>query len=164
MTAIRGVTGTVLIDRDGLSLRETAEAAAHKFIDLSGANLRYANLSYVNLSGAELNLADLSGADLNGAWLRSANLSGADLTGADLTGADLTDACLRQVNAVIDAGCPDGWPAFGWLRDGVRVKVGCRDFSLEEGRDYWRGKAHRREITAALDYIEVIARIRGWIK
>lgn len=31
-----------------------------------------------------------------------------------------------------------------------------------EARLYWAGKENRREVLAALDYIEAVARIRGW--
>ena len=75
----------------------------------------------------------------------------------------LADANLAGANAVIDAGTPNGWRAVGWRRGGtLRVRVGCRDFTLAEGREYWRGKSERREVMAALDYIEAVARLRGW--
>jgi len=43
-----------------------------------------------------------------------------------------------------------------------RVRVGCRDFTLAEGRAYWAAKPDRREVLAALDYAETIAESRGW--
>ena len=110
---------------------------------------------------ARANLADacLDGANLSGANLTRANLSGANLTGACLAGADLTGA-----KGVIDGGAPDGWRCVGWVRDGVLwVRVGCRDKTIPEGREYWSGKPARREVLAALDYIEATARLRGWV-
>ena len=131
--------------------------------DLSRANLSGADLSGADLSGADLSDAYLSGADLSGADLSRANLSGADLSGADLSDADLSGANLSGVSALIDAGYPYGWRAVGWLSEGViRLRVGCRNFTLADGRAYWTGKDNRREVLAALDYIETIARIRGW--
>jgi hypothetical protein len=43
----------------------------------------------------------------------------------------------------------------------LRVRVGCRDKTISEGREYWRGKDDRREVMAALDYIETIAKLRA---
>ena len=49
----------------------------------------------------------------------------------------------------------------------IMAHVGCRSFSLAEGRAYWSNETHpkrekRREVLAALDYIEAVARLRGW--
>ena len=108
--------------------------------------------------GAAAELALKSGASLYDANLRGASLYGANLRGADLSGVD----CL------IDAGLPNGWTAIGWLRGGwLIVKVGCREKRLAEGRAYWSAETHhdrenRREVLAALDYIEAVAKLRGW--
>ena len=92
-----------------------------------------------------------------------ANLAGADLARAYLAGANLAGANLADANDVIGAGFPNGWHAVGWRRDGhLRVIVGCRNFTLAEGRAYWKGKDNRREVLAALDYIEAVARLREW--
>ena len=97
--------------------------------------------------------ADLAGADL----------AGANLAGADLARADLAGAYLARAYHVIAAGTPNGWTAFGWLRDGyLSVRVGCHDKRLDEARVYWTGKDARREVMAALVYIEAVACIRGW--
>jgi hypothetical protein len=94
-----------------------------------------------------------------GAYLAGAKLAGAKLAGAKLAGANLAGA-----KGVIDGGTPDGWRCVGWVRDGVlRVRVGCRDMAIPEGREYWSGKPARREVLAALDYIEATARLRGWV-
>ena len=112
--------------------------------------------------------ADLSGADLTGSNLYRANLSGAYLTGADLRRADLRGAVLRRADltgtiGIINGGSPDGWTTYGWLRDGLlSVRVGCHEMRLDEGRTYWAGKVGRREVLAMLDYIEAVARMRGW--
>lgn len=108
--------------------------------------------------GAAVKIAVKAGANLAGADLAGAYLAGAYLAGADLADADLADAI-----DVIDAGTPNGWRAVGWRRDGVlRVRVDCQDFSIAEGRAYWDAKADRREVMAALDYIEAVARLREW--
>ena len=92
-----------------------------------------------------------------------ANLREADLRGADLRWADLHGADLRGADAAIGLGQPNGWAAFAWFKDGaVRVQVGCRDFTLAEGRAYWTGKENRREVLAALDYAETVAKLRKW--
>jgi hypothetical protein len=137
---------------------------------LRGAYLRGAYLRGAHLIGAYLRDADLSGAYLRGAhligaYLRDADLRDADLRGADLSGADLRGADLIGVRDVINAGDPNGWPAFGWHRGGViMVQVGCQNFTLSEGRAYWAGKKKRLEVMAALDYIEAVAKLRGWHK
>ena len=118
-------------------------------------------------AGADLTRAYLTRADLTGANLDRAYLDGADPTGADLTRADLTRAYLTGANLaganVIDAGTPNGWRTVGWLRDGrLSIRVGCRDKRLDDGRAYWTGKEDRREVMAALDYVEAIAKLRGW--
>lgn len=175
-------------DTDRNSTRITLDVAVRVKANLRGANLSYAdlrgaNLSYANLSGADLHRADLSYADLRGAYLRGANLSGAylrgadlsgaylsdadlsyaNLRGADLSGANLSDANLSGAHGCIDCGTPNGWRTVGWLREGIlSVRVGCRDKRLAEGREYWAGKDNRREVLAALDYVEAIAKLREW--
>ena len=117
-----------------------------------------ADLARAYLAGAYLARADLARADLARANLARAYLAGANLARANLAGAYLA----RAVDA-IDAGTPNGWRAVGWRRNGVlRVRVGCRDFSIAEGRAYWQGKPGRREVLAALDYIEAVAKLREW--
>lgn len=87
-----------------------------------------------------------------------ANLSGANLSNAYLSGADLGGA-----TGIIPLGYPDGWCAYAWLRDGwLSVRGGCREFRLAEAREYWAGKADRREVLAAFDYAEAVAKLRGW--
>ena len=132
--------------------------------NLADANLVGANLADANLASADLARANLAGAYLARAYLAHANLAGANLAGAYLADANLAGANLAGAKDVIDAGTPDGWRCVGWRRDGVaRVRVGCRNKTLTEAREYWRGKDNRREVMAALDYVEVVARARGWI-
>jgi hypothetical protein len=131
---------------------------------LADANLAGANLAGAYLARAYLARADLSGANLAGAYLARAYLADANLAGANLAGAYLARANLSGAKGVINAGTPDGWRCVGWVRDGVlRVRAGCRDMTIPEGREYWSGKPDRREVLAALDYIEATARSRGWV-
>jgi uncharacterized protein YjbI with pentapeptide repeats len=137
-------SGAVLFSLETDSLKLCVEAAVK---------------SRAYLNGAYLHGADLSGADLSGAYLNGAYLHGADLSGADLSG-----AYLHGVHSVIALGYPNNWSAFAWLKNKeIRVQIGCRDFSLSEGRAYWAGKENRREVLAALDYAETVANLRGWI-
>jgi hypothetical protein len=175
----------VLYAGDGDCLRDVVKSAVKVGADLSdadlsdaalrgaylrgaylrGADLRGAELSRTNLSGANLSGANLIDSDLSGAYLHAADLSGADLSGAYLSGTSLRGADLRGVRDVIDAGYPNGWPAVGWHRGAViMVQVGCQNFTLSEGRAYWAGKKKRLEVMAALDYIEAVAKLRGWDK
>jgi uncharacterized protein YjbI with pentapeptide repeats len=182
-------TGAVLFSADLPAEHDGASASARLSVavklavkaratlaraDLADANLADAYLADANLAGADLARATLARAILARANLADANLAranlaraylaGANLAGADLACANLADANLAGAKAVIDAGTPDGWRCVGWVRDGVlRVRVGCRDKTIPEGREYWSGKPDRREVLAALDYIEATARLRGWV-
>ena len=92
---------------------------------------------------------------LEAAVKEKANLCGANLRGADLLGADLV-AHIGQLN---------GWFAWTYLDTKLkepRVQVGCRNFTIAEGREYWADKQDRREVLAALDFAEAIAKIRRW--
>jgi hypothetical protein len=106
-------------------------------------------------------------------WIRGdkggvrANLRGANLTDANLRGANLTDANLTVAAGAIDAGTPNGWRVIGWLRGGwLSIRVGCHDIRLPEARAYWCEShpwwGNRQEIPPALDYVEAVARLRGW--
>jgi len=153
--------------------------------NLRGANLRGANLRDADLLGADLRGADLGGAYLGGAYLGGAHLrgahlggallGGADLRGADLGGAYLRDALLggRKINGdfgLIEAGTPNHWSALGFIdteTGDLIVSVGCRVKTIADGRAYWSSDGHperedRREALAALDYIEAVAKLRGW--
>ena len=116
---------------------------------------------------ADLRSANLRGADLSGADLSDADLSRADLSGADLRGADLRDADLGtgKIKGLYQLGDPDSWYALTYVLETgeQRVRVGCRDKTIAEGRAYWAGKDNRREVLAALDYAEAIAKLRGWV-
>ena len=150
MTEIKSIDGEVLYSSKHDNIRAAVVEAVAKNADLSRANLSRAYLSRAYLSEADL---------------READLREADLSGADLRGADLRRANISGVRNVISCGLPDGWHAFGWHKGTIlMVQVGCRSFTLDEGRQYWVGKTDRREVLAALDYIQAVAKIRGWDK
>ena len=96
-----------------------------------------------------------------GSWklcIEAAVKSKADLRGADLSGANLSGA-----NHVQTLGQPNGWFAFTYFYKGFqRVQVGCQNFTLKQGRDYWQGKEDRSEVMAAIDYAEAIGKLRKW--
>jgi len=114
--------------------------------------------------GTSVHALDL---DLHSAYLGSADLRGAYLRGADLRGADLSGADLGtgKIKGLFQLGDPNGWCALTYVLETgeQRVRVGCRDKTLAEGRAYWAGKGNRREVLAALDYAEAIAKLRGWV-
>ena len=92
-----------------------------------------------------------------------ADLRWADLRWADLRGADLSGANLSGANHVQTLGQPNGWFAFTYFYKGFqRVQVGCQNFTLKQGRDYWQGKEDRSEVMAAIDYAEAIGKLRKW--
>ncbi len=142
--------------------------------NLVGANLARAYLVDANLVGANLARAYLVDANLVGANLARANLADAYLVGANLARANLADAYLVGANLarakdVIGGGQPNGYWTFGYRKKetgAIRVKVGCHDKSIAEAREYWSPShphwSDRQEIPAALDMIEVVARLRGW--
>ena len=77
--------------------------------------------------------------------------------------ASLDGASLRGASLVASLGQPNNWYAFTYCTQGEqRAQVGCRNFNIAEGREYWANKPDRREVLAALDYAEAIGRIRGW--
>ena len=147
-------------DLSGADLSEADLSEA----DLRGADLREADLSEADLSEADLSGADLRGADLSGAYLRGADLSGADLREAYLSGAYLREADLSEADLAAQLGQPNGWHAWTYVsKEGEqRVRVGCQDFTIADGRAYWNGKENRREVMAALDYAESIGKLRAW--
>ena len=139
------LTGVVLFALECGSLKLCVEAAVKEKAYLRGA--------------------DLGGAYLVGAYLVGANLRGANLRGADLGGADLGGANLVGADLAAHIGQPDGWNAWTYYDTKAkeqRVQVGCRNYTLEEGRKYWAKKENRREVLAALDFAEAIGKIRGW--
>jgi len=163
MAKILDVEGKELWGDASARVRNALVSAVAARANLAGANLTDAYLADAYLAGANLAGANLTGANLTRAYLARANLTHANLTRANLAGANLMGAYLAGVNLVIDLGCPDGWPAYAWLRDGVcMVQVGCRSKTIAEGREYWRGKNDRREVLVALDSAEAVATLRGW--
>lgn len=97
-------------------------------------------------SRADLGFADLRRANLQGATLHDANLQGAILRGANLRGADLVGANLRNTDLVGVKGfyllpVQDqrgySFPHAVETRTGWRIRVRCRDFSIEEAKAHW---------------------------
>jgi uncharacterized protein YjbI with pentapeptide repeats len=138
-------TGAVLFALECGSMKLCVEAAVK-----AGSNL-----SYSDLRGSDLSGSNLSGSDLSYSDLRGSNLSGSNLRGSNLIGSDL----------IANLGQPNGWSAYTYCTTGEqRIQVGCQNLTLAEGREYWSGKEHRREVLAALDYAEAIGKLRGWVK
>ena len=137
------------VDFRGSNLREANLSGADLLhAHLRGANLRHANLSAAhlfeaNLRFASLRGADLSGADLCGVNLREADLRRADLRGANLRHADLCGADLTDVKGFLLLPVQDmrGYSFAHAVEtdDGWRIRMGCRDFSIEEAREHWGG-------------------------
>ena len=147
----------------GLSVKWAIKAGA----DLARANLAGANLAGAYLAGAYLAGADLARADLARADLARANLAGAYLAGADLAGANLARADLANQWIVQGAVRSDGY-AFvltNYKDEGVRLKAGCRNFTLAEARQHWKetrdGTPLGAETFAILDCLEAMAKARG---
>ena len=68
---------------------------------------------------------------------------------------------------VIQAGRPNSWPCYGWLKDGVlAIHCGCHNGDKAEtfasAVDYWSNKPDRLEVLMACHYIASVAHSRGW--
>lgn len=142
-------------DERSLKLGLAVQWAVENGANLVGASLELANLAHVCLVGADLAGANLAGANLAHANLVSANLAGASLDRAILYGASLSHASLAGANLALanlaHANLGNQWIIQGGTRadgyqfiltnligDGVRVKAGCRDFSVDEAETHWR--------------------------
>lgn len=106
---------------------------------------------------------DFRGAYLGGAYLGDADLRDADLRGAYLGGADLGGQWIIQGPVR-----SDGWSFFltNYKLEGVRVKAGCRNFTLAEARTHWQntraGTLLGDETLAILDHMLTLAKLRGY--
>ena len=137
--------------------------------EMECGSLRFAVEAAVK-GGAYLGGAYLHGANLVGANLVGANLGGANLGGANLHGANLGGHKVNGDIGIIQAGIPDNWDTLGFVdadTGELIVAVGCRVKAIAAGRAYWSSPEHpeledRCEVLAALDYIEAVARLRGW--
>ena len=75
---IKTVTGVIIFEKEGSTIRESIIAAVAKGADLKGADLKGADLQGAYLGGANLGGANLEGAHLKGAHLEGAHLKGAE--------------------------------------------------------------------------------------
>jgi uncharacterized protein YjbI with pentapeptide repeats len=167
-------TGAVLFSLECDSLKLCVQAAVKAKADLRDSDLRGSNLRDSDLRGSNLRDSDLSYSDLRGSNLRDSDLRGSDLSYSDLSYSDLRDSDLsysdlrgsdlRGSKEAAQLGQPNGWHAWTYLdKEGKqRVRVGCQDKTIADGRLYWADKEDRREVMAALDYAEAIGNLRGW--
>jgi uncharacterized protein YjbI with pentapeptide repeats len=95
--------------------------------------------------------ARLVGARLDGASLDRASLVGANLDRAKIGEFELTGKYL-QLGGVCEWG-----PMFAYVAKdhGLRVKVGCRHFSIEEARKHWAERVDRIKTRVALSMAEL---------
>ena len=71
--------------------------------------------------------------------------------------------CMDCSGEVIQAGRPNNWTCYGWLKDDkLLIHCGCRCKTYVEAVEYWSNKPDRTEVLAACNYIAEIARLRGW--
>ena len=119
------------------------------------------------MASADLADANLASAYLVGAYLAGANLAGAYLAGAYLAGANLARANLANQWIVQGAVRSDGYVfMLTNLKDeGVRLKAGCRNFTMAEARQHWKATRDDTplgtETFAILDCLEAMAKARG---
>ncbi len=92
----------------------------------------------------------------------------ADAKAAALDAASCSDCshcsgCLDCSGEIIQAGRPNGYQCYGWLKDGALfIHCGCRRKTFSEAIEYWFNKPDRAEILLACHYIADIARLKGW--
>jgi len=71
--------------------------------------------------------------------------------------------CLDCSGEIIQAGRPNGYQCYGWLKDGALfIHCGCHRKTFSEAIEYWFNKPDRAEILLACHYIADIARLKGW--
>jgi len=71
--------------------------------------------------------------------------------------------CSDCSGEIIQAGRPNGYQCYGWLKDGALfIHCGCRRKTFSEAIEYWFNKPDRAEILLACHYIADIARLKGW--
>lgn len=99
---------------------------------------------------ARLTRASLYEADLNGARLTRASLDGARLDGASLDGEICTGRFIQLVN-VAEWGTLLAFQS----QNGLRIKVGCRHFSMSEARSHWAERGDRVKTRLALDMVDL---------
>ena len=97
--------------------------------------------------------------------LELAARGGADLQDADLRGANLQDANLRGSDLIDLGQRSDGYQFYAQIMDdGIKIKAGCRYFTLTEARGHWvdtrAGTSLGEETTAILDHAEHLVAIR----
>jgi hypothetical protein len=127
------------------------------------ADLRYADLRGVDLSGKDLSGAILYGADLRDACLHGTDCSDADMRQTDMLRANLSYADFTCTDGVIVPGKPYGWLVVAYQsRRGPVVRVNTCESTLAEARAQWAVEPLRQEMVAALDYVEAVAKLRGW--
>ena len=71
--------------------------------------------------------------------------------------------CSDCSGAVIQAGRPNSWNCYGWLKEGqLMIHCGCRRKTFSEAVEYWSNKPDRLEVLMACHYIASVAHSRGW--
>jgi uncharacterized protein YjbI with pentapeptide repeats len=137
---------------------------------LVGARLDRASLDRASLVGASLDRASLDRASLVGARLDGASLVGARLDRASLVGARLDGASLGNGQWVVQGPVRDDGYAFMltcFRAEGVRVKAGCRNFTVEEATAHWDetrpvGDPLGDETRMIIAHMMELARLRGY--
>lgn len=135
-------------------------------IDFRGRDLSNMNLAGCSFRGSNLTRVSLIGANLEECNFSGAIMQNADVTEANLKSAVFDDVIASSINGLIMLSELNSYFCYAYQSkdDGVHVRAGCRDFSLEVARRHWEGETNRDEIYAALDLIELIAKNRRWIE
>lgn len=86
---------------------------------------------------------------------------------ADCSGCSYCSEVKDGSKGVIQAGQPNSWPCYGYLKDDVLlIHCGChkgeRAKTLASAVAYWSNKPDRLEVLMACHYIASVAHSRGW--
>lgn len=144
-------------------------------IVIEGHNFNEVVLAHFHLDGITFESCSFIRADLRHISLRNANLEdcvftnarmhGADLSGANVDGVSFDEVEARHIGGIIMLGELDTWivTAHRASTGELRIKAGCRNFTLPEAKEHWDSdRTDRAEIRAALPFLEAIALNRGW--
>ena len=109
--------------------------------------------------------------EVPGDTLRGADLSGADLSGAALQRVDLRGANLRGVRVIfagIDSRSYEFYLTASASHNDIVIRAGCRRWdTFAEARAHfgpeYTSNGDVSEIMAKLDYLETVAKARGYI-
>ena len=153
----------VLLFGDAIFRYADFRNAIFRGVIFRNADFRNADFRSTDFRNAIFRNADFRGADFRNAIFHNADFRGADFRGTDLGSADLGGQWIIQGPIRSDGYF---FLLTSLTNEGVRLKVGCRNFTLGEARAHWQAtRADTQlgnETFAILDCLEALAKARGY--